>query len=203
MSEGEEATPPKAEVPDLTAYLDRLRGVLNDEELAKAEFALRKTYAANEVETSGAAVALQAPVSVAAPEVQPALVKPEGVSPDAPSSFMRMLELGVTALVSVVVALVLVSLFGKPPAKPAISFAMLDANIAMAKYLETPGVADLDEQAFGAAVTEFHKALDAEMKQFSVTTGRVLLSGSVIFAGDVPDVTNTLTGAAMEKVARK
>ncbi len=52
-------------------------------------------------------------------------------------------------------------------------------------------------------MTEFHKALEVEMKQFSAESGRVLLSGSVVFAGEVPDVTDKLTSAAMAKVGIK
>lgn len=185
MSDANEPTPPKAEVQNLAGFLDRLRDVLDPEAMAKATAALN-----SDTDMTPAEVAPGAP-----PVERAGAVEGTGM-------FTRILELGVTSLVSVVLALVLFTVVAKP-SKPAISFATLDANIAMAKYLEAPGVTDLDEQAFGAAVTEFHKALEVEMKQFSVTTGRVLLSGSVIFAGDVPDVTTKLTEAAMAKVIKK
>jgi Type-F conjugative transfer system protein (TrbI_Ftype) len=185
MSEADGSKSPKAEVQNLSGFLDRLRDVLDPEALAKATAALKP-----EPEPVGQKVAADDPA-----QEKPASV--EGVS-----NLTRILELGVTALISVGLALALFTFVAKP-SKPAISFATLDANIAVAKYLETPGVADLDEQAFGAAVSEFHKALEVEMKQFSINTGRVLLSGSVIFAGDVPDVTDKLTALAIGKVAKK
>lgn len=185
MPEASEITTPKTEVQNLSGFLDRLRDVLDPEEMAKATAAFKP--------------GTEAPVDEVATDA-PTAAKPQSV--DGAANLTRPLELGVTALVSVVLALGLFTMVAKP-SSPAISFATLDANIAVAKYLETPGVADLDEQAFGAAVTEFHKALEVEMKQFSTESGRVLLSGSVVFAGEVPDVTDKLTSAAMAKVGVK
>lgn len=175
-------TAEKATVQNLPEFLEKLRGVLSADDLAKAEAAL------------GAPAVAQTPdVSTETPPANAG-----GVALMQPSNLMRYLELGVTGLVAVSVALVLFTV-ASPRPKPAISFAMLDPNIAVAKYLETPGVADLDEQAFGTAVTKFHQALEAEMQRYSAETGRVLLSGAVVFAGDVPDVTAKLTEAARAK----
>lgn len=169
----------KATVQNLPEFLEKLRGVLSADDLAKAEAAL------------GTAPAAQPPETPAPSD----RVADDPVVLAQPNALMRYLELGVTALVAISVALVLFTV-ASPRPKPAISFAMLDPNIAVAKYLETPGVADLDEQSFGTAVTKFHKALEVEMQRYSKETGRVLLSGAVVFAGDVPDVTAMLTDAA-------
>ena len=193
MPEVAESTRQTAEIPSLTAYLDRLRGVVSDEDLTIAELAWRKAYAPECVEVAVDVAASTIPDAQETSRTQPENGD-EGVQAQ-PSNLMRYLELGVTALVAISVALVLFTV-ASPRPKPAISFAMLDPNIAVAKYLETPGVADLDEQTFGTAVTKFHQALEVEMLRYSKETGRVLLSGAVVFAGDVPDVTTMLTDAA-------
>ena len=172
----------KATVQNLPEFLEKLRGVLSAEDLAKAEAAL-----AVPADSQKPNAPTDTPLSATEP-----------VAPSQPGSLMRMLELGVTGLAAVAAALVLFTFVSARP-KPAISFAMLDPNIAVAKYLETPGVADLDEQAFGTAVTKFHQALEVEMQRYSKETGRVLLSGAVVFAGEVPDVTTMLTDAALAK----
>ena len=132
---------------------------------------------------------LTAPPPSSLPERSPAT--------QAPQKLQRFLELAVTGIISMAATLALVTALSPSHHQGAKPLVVLDADRAAEAFVRSPGISDLDEQAFGDAVTRFHGALLKEMLRYGAKTGTVVLSSSAVLAGDVTDVTDLLTQGAM------
>ena len=126
----------------------------------------------------------------------PSLPEPS-LTPQAPQNLQRFLELAVTGIISMAATLALVTALSPSHHQGAKPLVMLDADRAAETFVRSPGISDLDEQAFGDAVTRFHGALLKEMLRYGAKTGTVVLSSSAVLAGDVTDVTDLLTQSAL------
>lgn len=109
----------------------------------------------------------------------------------------KFMELAVTGILSMAATLALVTSLTPGHHAGAKPIVTLDADRAAAAFVRSPGIADLDEQGFTEAVTKFHSALLKEMLTYGAKTGTVVMSSASVFAGDVPDVTDLLTQAAI------
>lgn len=123
----------------------------------------------------------------------------EGREPP-PQKLQRFLELAVTGIITMAATLALVTALSPSHHTGAKPIVVLDADRAAATFVRSPGISDLDEAAFGDAVTRFHGALLKEMLRYGAKTGTVVLSSSAVLAGEVPDVTDLLTQNAMRSV---
>lgn len=125
-----------------------------------------------------------------------------GTSSEAQRSqkLQRFLELAVTGIISMAATLALVTALSPSHHAGSKPLAVLDADRAAETFVRSPGISDLDEQAFGDAVTRFHGALLKEMLRYGAKTGTVVLSNSAVLAGEVPDVTDLLTQNAIRRM---
>lgn len=125
------------------------------------------------------------------------LPEPASLAPQAPQNLQRFLELAVTGIISMAATLALVTALIPSHHQGAKPLVVLDADRAAETFVRSPGISNLDEQAFGDAVTRFHGALLKEMLRYGAKTGTVVLSSSAVLAGDVTDVTDLLTQSAI------
>lgn len=124
--------------------------------------------------------------------------KPE---PMARGGLMELAKLATTGIAAVFATLLIVSATSPKAIDKAPRILVIDANVAMARYIERPDVSALDEAAFAEVVKAYHGALEAEMQALTASGRVILLSADVVLAGDAPDVTDRLVTAALARVS--
>lgn len=117
-------------------------------------------------------------------------------------SLMELTKFATTGIAAVFVTLLIVSASTPRPAAHGSRIMVIDANIAMAKFIERPEIEALEEQAFAEAVKSYHSALEAEMQALTASGQVLLLSTNVVLAGDAPDVTDRLVSAALDRLGQ-
>lgn len=117
-------------------------------------------------------------------------------------SLMELTRFVTTGIVAVFVTLLIISASTPRPAAHGQRIMVIDANIAMAKFIERPEIGALDEPAFAEAVKSYHGALEAEMQALTASGQVLLLSANVILAGDAPDVTDRLVTGALDRLGK-